>query len=552
MSNNWVKSAPFQGLTFDLGIISLYRIANLFECYYRVKYTRLINSIIYPRCREASYLRTTLKVLFLAAEADPLIKIGGLGDVAGSLPLALRNLSDHLTMPSGVEVDVRLAIPFHGAIQRQAYPIHRVARFEIPYKKGHVSAEALSMDLDGMPLYLIGGRMIPADAPVYSGDNSIDGLKFTFFSMAALELTRQLGWVPDVLHANDWHTAPAIYALSRLHAKDSFFKDTVTVMGVHNLPYLGVGAGDSLAAYGLPPDSGPDLPKWARDVPLALGLQSADHIVTVSPTYAKEILTPQFGAGLDAFLRKRADHISGILNGLDVQRWNPADDEFLVSCFDQHDLQARQENKTALQAEFGLEQDAQIPLLAMITRLDHQKGVDLLPQAMRLLSESFAFKDLSWQAIILGTGDPAIEADVIRLEEDFPNRVRAAMRFDAALSRRIYASADMMLIPSRYEPCGMTQMIAMRYGCVPVGRATGGLRDTIRDHGLSRHSTGFLFVDATPEALALTLGRALRVYADPVEWRGIQQRGMEMDFSWQRSACQYLELYLALLERGKL
>jgi starch synthase len=496
-------------------------------------------------------LKTTLKVLFLAAEAEPLIKIGGLGDVAGSLPLALRNLPSHTAMGSRFEVDARLAIPFHGAIQRQTYPIHRVARFEIPYKGGEVSAEAMSMDLDGMPLYLIGGRMIPADAPVYSGDNTIDGRKFAFFSLAALELVRQLNWIPDVIHANDWHTALAIYALKRVYAKDPVFKDAVTVMGVHNLPYLGLGAGKSLEDFGLPPASDPDLPKWARDAPLALGLLSADQIVAVSPTYAKEILTPQFGAGLDGFLRIRAESVSGILNGLDMKRWDPNEDEFLTSCFSADKLDSRQENKAALQAEFGLEQGAQLPLLALISRLDYQKGVDLLPDALRLLSESFTFRDIPWQATILGTGDRNLEADIIRLEEDFPNRVRAAVRFDGALSRRIYAGADILMIPSRYEPCGITQMIAMRYGCVPIGRATGGLRDTIQDYGLSTRSTGFLFADATPEALALTLGRALRLYADKIEWRGIQKRGMEMDFSWQRSACQYLELYLSLLKRGK-
>jgi starch synthase len=253
---------------------------------------------------------------------------------------------------------------------------------------------------------------------------------------------------------------------------------------------------------------------------------------------------------LDVCLRRRRERLSGILNGLDVQRWDPAEDEFLASCFDMYDLQARLANKTTLQAEFGLEQDPQLPLIATISRLDFQKGIDLLPQALHLLSESFSFRDISWQAIILGTGDPELEAEIIQLEQAFPDRVRAAVRFDAALSRRIYAGADMLLIPSRYEPCGMTQMIAMRYGCVPIGRATGGLRDTIQDHGLARRSTGFLFVDATPEALALALGRALRVYADASEWRSLQLRGMEQDFSWQRSACQYLELYLSLFERG--
>ncbi|MBN1148663.1 MAG: glycogen synthase [Anaerolineales bacterium] len=491
-------------------------------------------------------MSTNLRVLFLAAEADPWIKIGGLGDVAGSLPAALRRLSAG-GGGAAPAVDVRLAIPFHGAIQRQGLPLRSAARFRLPYAGGTTPVEVLSLEHEGLPVYFIGGPLLPADAPVYASEASADGLKFTFFSLAALELARQLDWAPHVLHANDWHTAPAIYALGLGGRPDAFFRRTATVLGLHNLPYLGAGATQALAAFGLPPARSDRLPAWARDAPLALGLLSADQIVAVSPTYASEILTDEFGAGLDAFLRKRAGSISGILNGLDTARWNPAADEYLAARFDPQNLAARQANKRALQAEFGLPQAPRQPLLAVVSRLDRQKGVDLAPEALRLLASSPAYTGRPWQIIVLGTGDASLEADIRMLETDFPGRARAVLRFDAALSRRIYAGADILLIPSRYEPCGISQMIAMRYGCVPLGRATGGLRDTIQDYGQSGQSTGFLFTEASAEALALALGRAFSVYNDPTAWRGLQLRGMQQDFSWERSALQYLELYSLLV-----
>jgi starch synthase len=407
-------------------------------------------------------------------------------------------------------------------------------------------AEALMLELDGLPVYLIAGPLIPADAPVYTPDAGADGVKFTFFSLAALELARQLDWAPHVVHANDWHTAPAVYALGLRREGDAFYRHTATLLGLHNLPYLGVGAGQALADFGLPPASNSALPEWARDVPLPLGLLSADHIVAASPTYAQEILTPEFGSGLQEFLETRSGRISGILNGLDVERWNPHDDSLLAVNYSVDDLTQRAANKVALQAEFDLQPDLNVPLLAMVTRMDHQKGVDLVPEALRLLVSSRTHARLPWQAIILGTGDPGVEAAARQLEVDFPSRVRAALRFDAALSHRLYAGADMLLIPSRYEPCGLTQMIAMRYGCVPVARATGGLRDTIADFDRSADSTGFLFNEPTPEALAGALVRALHTYARPRAWHGLQSRGMRRDFSWARFARQYLELYLSL------
>ncbi len=492
--------------------------------------------------------RTSLKILFMAAEAAPFVKVGGLGDVAGSLPPALLALSNSNNNRE-IEIDVRLVIPFQGDIQHQNYPIHSAAKFFVPYRGDLVSTEVFTMELDGLPIYFISGPLIPPDAPVYSSNSLADGLKYTYFSLAALEMARALKWQPDIIHANDWHSAPSVYKVSLTRTKDDFFADSATLLGVHNLPYLGAGAGPALNAFGLRPALGSSLPWWSQDMPLPLGLLSADHIVAVSPTYAIEILSPEFGVGLDGFLRSRADSISGILNGIDTVKWNPEIDDHLEARYSSKNLDLRTQNKLRLQREFDLEEDTQSPLLAMVTRLDYQKGVDLVIEAVRQLLITPGYASKLWQLIILGTGDPKLEEAVGSLVENLPSRLRAVIRFDTALSHRIYAGADMLLIPSRYEPCGLTQMIAMRYGCVPIARSTGGLRDTIKDYGSSRNSTGFLFDEPSPEALSEAIGRAMRIYEDRESWVKIQQRGMGQDFSWIRSARQYLNLYLSLVEQ---
>jgi starch synthase len=336
-----------------------------------------------------------------------------------------------------------------------------------------------------------------------------------------------------------------------MRGEDGFFRKTASVLGVHNLPYLGTGAGPALAEFGLAPAHFSTLPWWAQDMPLALGLLSADHIVPVSPTYAQEILTPEFGTGLQDFLRARKGSITGILNGLDVQRWDPEKDPALKTNYSVEKLSARQLNKKALQAEFGLPQDSSQPVMAMITRLDYQKGADLLPEALRLLASTPGQIAQTWQLIVLGMGDTGLEAAMRSIEAEFPRRVRAAILFDQALSRRVYAGADLLLIPSRYEPCGMAQMIAMRYGCVPLGRATGGLRDTIQDFDASDDSTGFLFEEASAEGLAFALLRALEAYRNAKAWQGLQERGMQRDYSWARSAQEYLAVYQSLVQARK-
>ncbi len=492
-----------------------------------------------------------LRVLFLSAEADPLVKVGGLGDVSGALPQAL-TLIPPIPSLSGTGkgvLDIRLVIPFHSVIRKELFDLRRVAHFSVPHASGPIPAEVYATDLRGVPVYMISGPPFASDQPVYTGNPAIDGHKYVFFSLAALELARALHWQPHIVHANDWHTASAIYSLAINHPSDAFYKYTSTLLTLHNLPFLGAGMGPSLEAFGLPPALDFHLPEWAQHLPLPLGLLAAHHIVTVSPTYAQEINTPEFGMGLHEFLQTRSGAITGILNGIDTVLWDPANDPNLASCYSTADLPARQPNKAALQKEFGLEINPQRPILAIISRMDYQKGIDLAIEALRqiILSERSSTPNI--QAIILGTGHAELEESARQLEENFPGPVRAVTRYDARLSRRILAGADAVLIPSRYEPCGLTQMLGLRYGCVPIGRSTGGLRDTIRDHRNSKVSTGFLFDEATPEALVRTIHKALEVFSNPAAWQALQLRGMKQDLSWERSAREYLKLYQVMVQK---
>jgi starch synthase len=311
-------------------------------------------------------------------------------------------------------------------------------------------------------------------------------------------------------------------------------------LGLHNLPYMGDGAGPSMLGFGLPPAAGSDLPWWAQDMPLPLGMLAADHIVAASPSYASEILTPEYGLGLEDYLLSHQEKISGILNGLDTEKWDPQTDKAIPVRYNSASLPTRVANKAALLDEIGFTSGEDIPLLAVVSRLDSQKGIDLVPQALDRIA------GLQWRLVVLATGDPAIEDALRRLQAAYPERVRLQLRFDSAFSRRIYAGADALLIPSRYEPCGLTQMIAMRYGCVPVARSTGGLRDTIQDYAMSPQSTGFLFEKAQADDLATALHRALELYPVQKDWHALQARGMAQDFSWARSASKYLELYQKL------
>jgi starch synthase len=494
--------------------------------------------------------RMNIHVLFIASEADPFVKVGGLGDVAGSLLLAIRQLDPGSILPGQeISIDIRLSIPFHGII-RQNYPgAIRIATYAIPHISGSIPVELFYLEHQGLPVYLISGPPIPPEASVYSDDLGFDSHKYVFFSLAALEMGRVLNWPFQIIHANDWHTAATVYALALNRQTDPMLKQTLSILGIHNLPYLGVGSSTALSAFGLPPSYEFHLPAWAQHMALPLGLLTADQIIAVSPTYAREILTPEFGAGLHGFLQTRKDSISGILNGLDTTRWDPAADESLIAPFDVNHLERRAKNKKALQLEFDLSAEPRRPLIAMITRMDYQKGIDLALGAIRQILKSTS-SEHGLQFILLGTGLTELEQTAAQLENDFPQHVKAALRFDPRMSRRIYAGADMLLMPSRYEPCGLAQMIAMRYGCVPIARATGGLRDTILDASIGDEATGFLFSEASVEALQAAIERALAAYQDHERWTQLQIMGMHQDFSWQRSALEYARLYIKLLHQS--
>jgi starch synthase len=475
----------------------------------------------------------TIKVLFLAAEAEPFIKVGGLADVAGSLLDALRRLPREAS--NGTIIDIRLILPLHRLIKVKKEKLTIKAEFLIYRGDVSVKATLFEMDVNGLPVYFIDGEPLSSAPGVYSNDPVPDREKYTFFSLACLEMLRYLDWTPDILHANDWHTALALFA-QRTRSGDPSVAGIRTVLTVHNLPFMGGDGRDVLSAYGLIPPKDDVLPDWAHTQPLPLGLWSADAIIPVSPAYAEEITTPEFGCGLESYLRMRAKNITGILNGLDVDSYNPATDGTLASQFDVRNPERRSINKEFLQKTLGLPVEPKTPLIGMVGRVDQQKGVDIAINALMNL------RGTPWQFVLLGSGDPAIESSLHTLQAAFLERVHIALRYDAELGRRIYAGADIFLMPSRYEPCGLAQMIAMHYGAVPVARATGGLKDTVFEG-----KNGFLFQDASPESLLAVLAKAINSYSDREEWNQIQWNGMTADYSWERSARSYANIYLSLL-----
>lgn len=479
-----------------------------------------------------------INVLYVASEAAPMIKVGGLGDVAGSLPIALRKLAPEKI--NGKQLDVRLVLPFHSLINQKLDNLQLISSFMVPYPHGQIPARVFQTIVDDLPIYLVEGSTILSDTSVYSPDPRKDAKKYIFFSLAILELVKDINWPVDILHANDWHTAISVYDLRIRRPQDQFFRETKSIFSMHNMPYMGAGSETILSEFGIPPCDCPRLPDWAHHVPLPMGMYAADQILTVSPNYAKEIMTPEYGCGLQDFLISRKDTVSGILNGLDESKWDPSNDQAIHFNYSVDQISQRINNKLALQTEFGLEKNPEIPLFVLITRMDQQKGIDLAIEAFRSIQQE------KWQAILLGTGDPVLESASRSLEVEMPDRVRAVIRFDLNLSKRMYAGGDLLVIPSRYEPCGLTQMIAMRYGCIPLARSTGGLKDTILDQSKGENNNGFLFNEANVESLANCMKRAISNFAQRKHWQTIQLNGMNSDFSWEKSALEYANIYTKL------
>ncbi len=470
----------------------------------------------------------TIKVLFLAAEAEPFVKVGGLGDVAGSLPRALRALSN-----DDIKLDVRLVLPYHPVVKADS--LKPLGMFSLKRGESEIQVEAFEASLYGMPVYFINGDPIRANGSVYSLDSKLDAEKYTFFSLAALELPRHINWLPDVIHGNDWHTALCLYG-SLTKRWEEGARKVASIITLHNLPFMGPDVSAILESYGIQLAQ-TDLPDWARVMPLPLGLWASDAIVAVSPTYAKEILTTEYGCGLNDFLQFRHETVHGILNGLDTVSFNPGDDAALGVYYDVDSLEKRISNKGLLQEKLGLAREIETPLLAVVSRMDLQKGIDLVFGALKNM------KNTNWQAVILGAGDPKLEESAVKLQALYPDRIKVITRYDAGLARQIYAGADMLLMPSRYEPCGLSQMIAMRYGCVPIVRSAGGLNDTVH-HGV----TGFVFEKIHHMSLASAIKSAIKIFSNPEKWKTIQRAGMKQDFSWENSANQYLKIYQSIIK----
>jgi len=482
----------------------------------------------------------SVQVLFLASEVTPFAKTGGLADVAGSLPGALKRLG----------ANVSIGLPLYRAVKEGTFERQTVFKgLEVPVAGQTLLANVQAAETEeGVPVYLFEREDLFDRPNLYrtaEGDYYDNLERFAFFSLAALLFAKSAGVAFEVIHCHDWQTGLVPAYLSTLFRADPFFASTSTLFTIHNIGYQGVFPREKLSVCGLPPETfHPEgIEYWGSISLLKAGIVYSDAMTTVSPTYSREIRSPEFGLGMEGILQKRSGVLHGILNGADDSVWNPATDSYLSSRYDSDDPEEKIVDKAALIREAGLDPSLlERPVLGMTARLSHQKGCDLL---LGILDELAAMKV---GIVILGEGEPAYEDALREAAEKYPGTVAVTIGFDEALAHRIMAGADIFLVPSLYEPCGLTQMYALKYGTVPVVRATGGLEDTIEefDPG-SRSGNGFKFGPYEPGAFLDAIRRATDLWSDREAWEALMRNGMREDFSWNRSAERYLDLYQALV-----
>lgn len=473
-----------------------------------------------------------LKILFLSSEVAPFAKIGGLADVCGSLPKALAALGH----------DVRVVMPAYRPIEEfQATGQYGVRAssltLNVPMGRGPVPAGVFEATLPGssVPVYFIAERNLFGSRDWHYGYPD-DPYRFAFFSRAALDLAiAALDWRPDVVHAHDWHVAPAVTWLATAGQLDRRYAHIPTVFTIHNLMHQGTAPWSIFEYLGILSHSLAE-ERYGEVNFMARGIYHATMINTVSPTYAKEIMTREGGCGLDGLLRHRQFDVHGILNGIDDVHWNPATDPHLTATFTAETLERRIENKRELQRAAGLPVRDDLPLLAMVTRLDFQKGLDITGHVLHLLLNNF---DGDAQCVILGSGAPSYEGMLRHLSSYHHDKMALFLGYNAEIAQRIYAGCDLFLMPSLFEPCGLGQLIAMRYGAIPVVRGIGGLADTVHDR-----VNGFSFLGYNADEFWNKLREALHVFRhDPSTWRAMQQTAMRVDSSWTTSAKSYEQLY---------
>jgi starch synthase len=474
-----------------------------------------------------------MRIAILSSEVVPFAKTGGLADVSGALPKALREQ----------DVDARVFLPLYDQIDRGLLAGNPIANVPVEWRGQISPTRVWQSDAAGAPAYLIEAPEFFARPSIYGyGD---DHARFAFFSRAALAVLKHLDWQPEVIHGNDWPCGFALVDLRSRRRYESFFKKTKSLFSLHNVAYQGAFDPEDLwwLGFGEAPDREDFMMNRAASA-LKAGIVAADALSTVSPRYAREIQTPEQGYGLDWLLRARADRLAGITNGVDYTIWNPATDPHIVANFSADDLSGKRKCKLDLLRHFGLPEDPDRPILAMISRLVSQKGYDLIRQISGEILQTGSF------VIMLGAGAPEYEDFLQRWHDLAPKQVGIFKGYAGEpLAHQIEAGADMFLMPSLYEPCGLNQMYSMRYGTVPIVRATGGLDDTVQQFDpASGTGTGFKFQPYTGGALLEKIREALYFYGRPETWQHIQRNGMLVDNSWSAAARRYIELYRELMK----
>ena len=480
-----------------------------------------------------------MKVLYCASECVPFIKTGGLADVAGALPVALR----------GEGADIRVILPKYRAIDDfWKSRMERVCQFEVQFGWEKLFCGIERAEDNGVTYYFVDNESFFNVGEIY-GDGIAEGLRFAFFCRAVLEALPKIGFFPDVLHLNDWQTGLIAALLRTQYAANADYARIRTVFSIHNLKYQGLFSWREIAGrLGLDERyfTYEYLEFYGCISCMKGGLVFADRLSTVSPTYAEEIKTPFYGENLDGLLRARENSLSGILNGLDYTIFNSADDRFLNHHYDIDDAGGKLACKRDLQRECGLE-ERDVPLIGMIARLSQQKGLDLVERVLGDILKNDV------QIVFLGKGDRRFVDLLNWANWRYPKRVHARIELDEGLAHRIYAGADLFLMPSQFEPCGLSQLIALRYGCVPVVRETGGLRDTIVPYNLyTDEGNGFSFANYNAHEMLFTIERAVKYWnEDKPMWRRMMLRGMAERFDWQKPAHAYLALYEQMLPPPK-
>lgn len=478
-----------------------------------------------------------MRVLFAASECLPFIKTGGLADVAGALPKQLNKNG----------TDARVVLPLYRRVwEKWGERMERLCDFPVQLGWRCQPCAVYTLTREGVTYYFLENEYYFGRDYIYGNFDSEEAERFGFFSKAILEMMPRIGFVPEVLHLNDWQCAMCAPLLKLQYAKDPAYSRTRVLMTIHNLKFQGVfdrGFTEELLSLGSAAFDHRCLEFYGAVNYLKGGIVYADRVSTVSPTYAREILTPYYGEQLDGVLRERENALTGLLNGIDADFFDPETDPALAANYSIGDMAGKALCKEALLKEFGLSVSPETPVAAVVTRLTDQKGLDLIAH---VLDEMMC---LDMALVVLGTGEKRYEEMFARAAERYQGRVGVRLAYDEALSHRIYAGADLFLMPSRFEPCGLSQLIALRYGAVPVVRETGGLADSVAPYNkYTDTGVGFAFLNYNAHELLYTVQHAAAYYhGDKEMWERLVRRGMEMDYSWEEASARYEDLYAHMI-----